>query len=133
MTVADGQENDVTDVSLIITGGLRISADFAKALALGADAVAIGTSALMAIGCQQYKICNTGKCPMGIATQDLKLRANLNVSQAAKRLENFLNASTDELKNFARLTGNADIHGLSVSDLCTTNSEISRYTDVEHV
>jgi len=127
------QEHDVTDVSLIITGGLRISADFAKALAMGADAVAIGTSALMAIGCQQYKICNTGKCPMGIATQDPKLRANLNVSQAAKRLKNFLNATTDELKNFARLTGNADIHGLSVSDLCTTNSEISRYTDVEHV
>jgi len=70
---------------------------------------------------------------MGIATQDPKLRANLNVSQAAKRLKNFLNATTDELKNFARLTGNADIHGLSVSDLCTTNSEISRYTDVEHV
>jgi len=112
---------------------MRISADFAKALALGADAVAIATSALMAIGCQQYKICNTGKCPMGIATQDPLLRANLNVSRAAKRLENFLTASTAELQDFARLTGNDDIHALSVSDLCTTNSEISSHTDIEHV
>ncbi|MEN8245819.1 MAG: glutamate synthase-related protein [Thermodesulfobacteriota bacterium] len=127
------QEHAVTDVSLVITGGMRISADFAKALALGADAVAIGTSALMAIGCQQYKICNTGKCPMGIATQDPLLRANLNVSKAAKRLENFLTASTAELQDFARLTGNDDVHALSVSDLCTTNSEISSHTDVEHV
>ena len=127
------QEHNISNVSLVITGGLRISADFAKALALGADAVAMGTSALMAIGCQQYKICNTGKCPMGIATQDPLLRANLNVSRAAKQLENFLNASTAELKDFARLTGNADIHALSVSDLCTTNSEISNHTDVEHV
>lgn len=111
------QEHAVTDVSLVITGGMRISADFAKALALGADAVAIGTSALMAIGCQQYKICNTGKCPMGIATRDPLLRANLNVSKAAKRLENFLTASTAELQDFARLTGNNDIHALAVSDL----------------
>jgi len=121
------------DISLVITGGLRVSSDFAKALALGADAVAIGTAALIAIGCQQYKICNTGKCPMGIATQDPLLRANLNVSKAAKRLENFLTASTAELQDFARLTGNDDIHALSVSDLCTTNSEISSHTDVEHV
>lgn len=127
------QEHAITNVSLVITGGMRISADFAKALSLGADAVAIGTSALMAIGCQQYKICNTGKCPMGIATQDPLLRANLNVSKAAKRLENFLNASTAELKDFARLTGNADIHALSETDLCTTNSEISSHTDIEHV
>jgi glutamate synthase domain-containing protein 2/rubredoxin len=127
------EEHNVTNVSLVITGGMRISSDFAKALALGADAVAIGTSALMAIGCQQYKICNTGKCPMGITTQDPLLRANLDVNRAAKSLENFLMASTAELQDFARLTGNEDIHALSVSDLCTTNSEISNNTNVEHV
>ena len=110
-----------------------MSSDIAKALAMGADAVAIGTAALMAIGCQQYKICNTGKCPMGIATQDKKLRANLNIDKAARRLENFLKVTTSELVDFTRLTGNNSIHGMSVNDLCTVNSEISRYTLVEHV
>ena len=126
-------ENGAENVSLIITGGIRVSSDIAKALALGADAVAIGTAALMAIGCQQYKICNTGKCPMGIATQDPGLRANLKIDKAARRLENFLQVTTNELKDFARLTGNNSVHGLSVSDLCTINSEISNYTTVSHV
>ena len=126
-------ENEVTDISLMITGGLRISSDFAKALALGADAVAISTSALIAIGCQQYRVCNTGKCPMGIATQDPELRRRLDIDLAAQRLENFLRISTEELKDFARLTGNDDVHGLAVSNLCTTSSEISNYTAIAHV
>ena len=126
-------ENAITDISLTITGGLRISSDFAKALALGADAVAISTSALIAIGCQQYRVCNTGKCPMGIATQDPELRRRLDIDLAAQRLENFLQVSTKELKDFARLTGNNNVHGLAVSDLCTTSSEISNYTAIAHV
>ncbi len=126
-------EHGAKHVSLIITGGIRVSSDIAKALAMGADAAAIGTAALMAIGCQQYKICNTGKCPMGIATQDKELRANLNIDKAARRLENFLSVTTSELVDFARLTGNHSIHGMSVADLCTVNSEISQYTLVEHV
>ncbi|MGD8703839.1 MAG: glutamate synthase-related protein [Desulfosarcina sp.] len=126
-------ENDAKHVSLVITGGIRVSADIAKAIAMGADAVAIGTAALMAIGCQQYKICNTGKCPMGIATQDAILRSNLNVNKSARRLENFLRVTTRELIDFARLTGNNNIHSMSVSDLCTVNSEISNNTLVEHV
>jgi len=127
------EENNASHVSLIITGGLRLSSDYAKAIALGADALAIGTSALMAIGCQQYRVCNTGKCPMGIATQDPELRKRFDIDKAAKGLENFISVSTKELENFARLTGNNDLHGLSVSDLCTTNSEISNHTDIEHV
>jgi glutamate synthase domain-containing protein 2 len=126
-------ENDAADTSLTITGGLRISSDFAKAIALGADAVAISTAALIAIGCQQYRVCNTGKCPMGIATQDPELRRRLDIDQAAKNLENFLQVSTEELKDFARLTANNDVHALAVSDLCTTNSEISNYTAIAHV
>ena len=126
-------ENDAREISLMITGGLRISSDFAKALALGADAVAISTSALIAIGCQQYRVCNTGKCPMGIATQDPELRRRLDIDLAAQRLENFLRVSTEELKDFARLTGNNDVHGLAVSDLCTTSSEISGHTAIAHV
>jgi glutamate synthase domain-containing protein 2 len=126
-------ENAAADISLTITGGLRISSDFAKALALGANAVAISTSALIAIGCQQYRVCHTGKCPMGIATQDPELRRRLDIDLAAQRLENFLQVSTDELKDFARLTGNNDVHGLAVSDLCTTSSEISNFTAIAHV
>jgi glutamate synthase domain-containing protein 2 len=126
-------ENGADNVSLIITGGIRVSSDIAKALALGADAAAIGTAALMAIGCQQYRICNTGNCPMGIATQDPALRAHLTVDKAARRLENFLKVTTSELQDFARLTGNDNVHGLSAADLFTVNSEISNYTPIEHV
>ncbi len=126
-------ENKAFHISLVCTGGLRVSPDFAKALALGADAVAISTSALMAIGCHQYRICNTGKCPMGIATQDPELRARLDIDKAAGQLHNFLKVSTSELEDFARLTGNSSIHGLSIHDLCTTNSEISNHTAIRHV
>ncbi len=121
------------DVSLVITGGLRISSDFAKAVALGADAIAIGTSALMATACQQYRICESGNCPVGVTTQDPELRERLKIDISAKRLENFLRVSTDELKDFARITGNKEIHELSINDLCTTNSEISEFTDIKHV
>jgi glutamate synthase domain-containing protein 2 len=125
-------QKGVKDISLIITGGMRISPDFAKALAMGADAIAIGTSALMAIGCQQYRICNTGKCPQGITTQDPELRAKFDIDKSAKGLENFLRVSTEELRHFARLTGNDDVHKLSLKDLCTANSEISGHTEIEH-
>ncbi len=121
------------DISLIITGGLRVSSDFIKAIALGADAVAIGSSALMACACQQYRLCDTGKCPVGVTTHNPKLRARLNIDISAKKLENFLRVSTEELKDFARLTGYNDVHSMNIKDLCTTNSEISNYTEIEHV
>jgi glutamate synthase domain-containing protein 2 len=127
------KERGADQVSLVITGGLRVSSDYAKALALGADAIAIGTTALIAIGCRQYRICNTGKCPMGITTQDPELRARIDVDASARRLENFLRVSTEEMKDFARLTGNDDVHKLSIDNLCTTNSEISNHTKIEHV
>ncbi|MCC6441982.1 MAG: rubredoxin [Armatimonadetes bacterium] len=120
-------------VSLVVTGGLRVSSDFAKALAMGADAVAVGTAAMMACGCQQYRICNTGLCPVGVATQNPELRDRLDTEQSARRIANYLRVSTEELAAFARLTGCGDIHSLSLSDLCTVNSEISVHTDIEHV
>lgn len=121
-----------SDISLIITGGLRVSSDFAKAIAMGADAVAVASAALIAMACQQYKICGTGMCPMGIATQDEDLRERLHEDAAAARVANFLNVSLEELKMFARITGHEDIHDLSVDDLCTVSREISEYTDIEH-
>ncbi len=120
-------------ISLIITGGLRVSSDFARALALGADAVAIANAALVAIGCQQYRVCHTDMCPMGVTTQDPELRARLDIDRSAKHLANYLRVCTEELKDFARLTGNNDVHGLAISNLCTTNSEISDHTAIEHV
>jgi glutamate synthase domain-containing protein 2 len=122
-----------SDISLTITGGLRVSSDFAKALAMGADAIAIGTAAMIAAACQQYKICDTGNCPVGVATQDEDLRKRLKIETASKRVENFLRVSTEELKTFARITGHCDVHDLNVNDLCTLNSEISDYTDIRHV
>jgi glutamate synthase domain-containing protein 2 len=126
-------DHGADQVSLVITGGLRIPADFAKALALGADAVALGTAALMAAGCQQYRICNTGRCPVGVTSQDPELRGRLQIDESARRLENFLRVATSELQTFARLTGNDDVHKLAIADLCTTNSEVSQHTAIEHV
>ena len=122
-----------SDISLVITGGLRISSDFAKAIALGADAVAIATAALIAAGCQQYRLCDSGSCPGGIATQDPELRARLDIDVATKQVANFLNVSLAELQSFARLTGHKHIHDLNIDDLCTINREISDFTDIAHV
>jgi glutamate synthase domain-containing protein 2 len=120
-------------ISLVITGGLRVSSDFAKALALGADAVAVATAALMACGCQQYRVCHTGQCPVGITTHDPQLRARFDIEKSTKQLANYLNVCTLELRDFARLTGHHDVHELLIFDLCTTNSEISGHTKIEHV
>jgi len=122
-----------SDISLVITGGLRVSPDFAKAIAMGADAVAIATAGLLAAGCRQYRICGTGNCPVGIATQNPELRSGFDVALAAQRVANYLNLSLSELKDFARLTGHSRVHDLRVDDLCTTNKEISEFTDIAHV
>lgn len=121
-----------SDMSLVITGGLRVSADFAKALALGADAIAIASAALIAAACQQYRICGSGNCPVGVATQNPELRARLQIDAAAQRTANFLNVSLAELKTFARITGHASVHDLSVADLITLNRDIAKYTDIPH-
>ena len=122
-----------SDISLVITGGLRVSADFAKALAMGADAVAIASAGLIAAACQQYRICGTGNCPVGVATQDPELRKRLKEDAAAQRVANFLNVSLDELRTFARVTGNRSVHGLSVDNLVTTDRDIAEYTDIRHI
>lgn len=120
------------DISLVITGGLRVSADFAKALAMGADAVAIASAAMVAAACQQYRICGSGLCPVGAATQDPALRSRLNIDASAKRVANFLNCSLEEMKIFARITGHNNLHDLNVEDLCTISREIAEYTNIRH-
>lgn len=121
-----------SDISLIITGGLRVSSDFAKAIAMGADAIAVATAPLMAMACQQYRICGTGMCPVGVATQDPQLRKRLDTDAAARRVANYLNVSLEELKTFARITGHNDLFDLSLDDLVTVSREISEFTDIRH-
>ena len=121
-----------SDISLVITGGLRVSSDMAKALAMGADAIAVASAALIAAACQQYRICGLGNCPVGIATQEPKLRERLKVEQSAQRVANYLNVTLEELKTFARITGHTCVHDLSVDDLVTINREISEYTNIRH-
>ena len=99
---------------------------------MGADAVAIASAALIAAACQQYRICGTGNCPVGIATQDPELRKRLHVEASAKRVGNFLNVSTEELKMFARITGHDDVHALCIDDLVTLDRDIAKYTDIPH-
>lgn len=121
-----------SDISLVITGGLRVSSDFAKAIAMGADAVAVASAGLIAAACQQYRICGSGMCPMGMATQDEELRSRFKEEPAVLRVANFLNCSLEELRTFARITGHENLHDMSVSDLCTTSREISEFTNIPH-
>ena len=99
---------------------------------MGADAVAIASAALIAAACQQYRICGSGSCPVGIATQDPQLRARLKVDAAAARVANFLNVTQKELEMFARITGHRNLHDLSTADLVTINHEISSHTNIPH-
>lgn len=121
-----------SDIALVITGGLRVSADFAKALAMGADAVAVASAGLIAAACQQYRICGSGNCPVGAATQDPELRRRMKVGPAAQRVANFLNVSRRELETFARITGNYSVHDLTVKHLVTLNGDIEKYTGIRH-
>ena len=99
---------------------------------MGADAVAIASAAMVAAACQQYRICQTGRCPVGMATQDPELRKRLDVDRASERVARYLTCTAKELQTFGRITGHADIHDLSAKDLCTTDEEICRYAGIPH-
>lgn len=112
-------------VTLIITGGLRTPADFVKALALGADGIAISNAAMQAIGCIGMRACNTNNCPVGIATQRADLRARLPVDEASLRLERFLRASVDMMKILARACGHSHLGDFAATDLVTPSREMA--------
>ncbi len=125
-------EKSHSRVTFCVAGGFRDSTDIAKALALGADAVALATASLIAIGCQQYRICNTGKCPVGIATQDPDLRKRLSINKSAKRLANFFITSGEELRTLTRINGRDDIHSLNLDDIFTISNEVAQNTDIQY-
>jgi nitrite reductase/ring-hydroxylating ferredoxin subunit len=120
------------DVTLVITGGLRHAPDFAKALALGADAVAVANSALQAIGCLGMRACNTNNCPVGIATQQPHLRARLPVDEAAQRLDRFLRASIDLMQVLARACGHSHLNQFSPDDLTTFDRDMAHLAGIAY-
>jgi len=124
-------DSSATDnVALIITGGLRTPADFAKAMALGADGVAVSNAAIQAIGCLGMRACHTNNCPVGIATQKPELRARLPVDIAAERLARFFGASVDLMKVLARAAGHRHLRDFSIHDLTTYKRDIADLTGV---
>ena len=120
------------DITLIITGGLRTPADFIKALALGADGVALSNSAMQAIGCVAARMCNTNNCPAGIATQKPELRKKINVDVASKRLANFFNASTELMQIMARACGHTHLNQFSSDDLTVWKKDMSDLTGLAY-
>ena len=119
-------------VTLIITGGLRVPIDFVKALALGADGVAVSNSAMQAIGCVAARMCNTNNCPAGIATQKKDLRQRLNVEKSAVQLKNFFEASTELMSVMARACGHDSFEKFNQYDLATWHRDIALLAGVKY-
>jgi len=119
-------------VTLIITGGLRVPMDFVKAMALGADGVAISNSAMQSIGCVAARMCNTNNCPAGIATQKADLRQRLNVDKASKQLQNFFEASTELMQVMARACGHNHLSQFNPYDLATWNREMAQLSGIKY-
>ncbi len=120
------------DVTLISTGGLRHPADFAKAMALGADGVAVSNAAIQAIGCLGMRACHTNNCPVGIATQKQHLRDRLPVDIAAERLARFFSASVELMTVLARAAGHSHLRDFAVDDLTTFKKDMADLTGVAY-
>jgi len=118
------------DITLVATGGIRTPEDMAKALALGADAIAIANSAIQAIGCLGMRACHTNNCPVGIATQKPHLRARLPVDEAAHRLDRFLRASVELMQVLARACGHRHLREFNFDDLTTMNRDMAYLTGI---
>jgi glutamate synthase domain-containing protein 2 len=119
-------------VTLIITGGLRVPIDFAKALALGADGIAISNSAMQAIGCVAARMCNTNNCPAGIATQKADLRQRINIEKSSVQLHNFFNASVELMQVMARACGHDHLNKFNSIDLATWHRDMALLSGVKY-
>ena len=119
-------------VTLIITGGLRVPIDFVKAMALGADGVALSNSAMQAIGCVAARMCNSNNCPTGIATQKPELRKKLNIEKASAQLGSFFGASIELMQVMARACGHSHLNQFNNADLATWNREMALLSGVKY-
>ena len=120
-----------SDVTLIVTGGIRTPSDFIKAMCLGADGIAIANTAMQAIGCVAARICNTNNCPAGIATQQGHLRARLNVEKSAEQLARFLSASVELMQVIARACGHSHLSKFNANDITTWKKEMADLSGIQ--
>lgn len=120
------------NVTLVATGGLRVHTDFVKALALGADAIAVSNAAMQAIGCLGMRACNTDNCPVGIATQKKDLRSRLIIDEAAQRLTRFFDASVELMTVLARACGHTHLNQMTLTDLTTFDREMHHLAGVPY-
>jgi glutamate synthase domain-containing protein 2/nitrite reductase/ring-hydroxylating ferredoxin subunit len=121
-----------TGVTLVITGGLRVAEDFAKAMMLGADAIAVSNSALQAIGCLGMRACGSNNCPVGIATQKESLRSRIIIDSSAKQLQNYFEATNDLIRVVARACGYDDVTKFNQDDLSTYDRDIHYLTGINY-
>ncbi|MCA9696931.1 MAG: alpha-hydroxy-acid oxidizing protein, partial [Myxococcales bacterium] len=120
------------EVTLIVTGGLRTEGDFCKALALGADGVAVSNSALQAIGCLGMRACHSNNCPVGIATQKPHLRARLEVERSARMLADYFAATVELMQVMARACGHHHLREFSLGDLTTWDRDMAYLSGVRY-
>jgi len=118
------------EVTLVITGGLRVAEDFVKAMAMGADAVAVSNSAMQAVGCIAARMCNSNNCPVGVATQKPELRKRLDVQAGAERLSRYFGASVELMQVLARACGHASLSDLNERDITTWKQEMADLSGV---
>ncbi len=114
-----------SEVTLVITGGLRMPEDFVKAMALGADAIAVSNSAMQAVGCIAARMCNSNNCPVGIATQKPELRKRLDVETGAQQLAQFFAASVELMQVLARACGHSGLDQFRHDDITTWKRELA--------
>jgi len=126
------KQNASGAVTLIIAGGLRVPIDFVKALALGADGIALSNSVIQAIGCVGARMCNTNDCPVGIATQKEELRKHINIEQSAKQLHNFFEASSSLMQMMARACGHDNLAKFNKYDLSTWSKDMAHLSGVKY-
>ena len=119
-------------VTLIVTGGLRMPMDFVKAMALGADGVAIANAAIQAVGCVAARMCNTNNCPSGVATQKPELRKRIDVDRSAQQLCTFLEASVQLMQVMARGCGHDRLDQFSPEDLTTWKRDMALLSGVKY-
>lgn len=118
------------EVTLVITGGLRVAEDFVKAMALGADAVAVSNSAMQAVGCIAARMCNSNNCPVGVATQKPELRKRLDVQVGAERLARYFGASVELMQVLARACGHDSLSSFTPRDITTWKREMADLSGV---